>query len=77
MKKIIVYSTPGCLYCEKVKHFLNENNVQYIECDVHVHKEKREELEKKTGRTSVPVVEIDGEFVVGFDTIKLSELLNL
>ena len=72
-----VYSTPVCPFCVTLKKFLKDHNVEFEEFDVSEDEEAREEMIEKSGQMGVPVVEIDGETVVGFDKDKISELLNL
>ena len=75
MKKVKVYSTPTCSHCFSVKAFLKEKGVEFENVDVSASKEVAEEMVKKTGQMGVPVIDIDGEIVVGFDREKLSSLL--
>lgn len=77
MKKVTVYSAPGCIYCQMVKDFLDENKVEHTEIDLSIDTEKRDEVIKKTGQMAVPVVEVGDDLVIGFDKTKLSELLGL
>jgi len=74
---IKVYSTPGCPYCVTLKEFLKKNNFEFEEVDVSKDEKAQEEMIKKSGQMGVPVVEIDGEIVVGFDREKISKLLNI
>ena len=59
------------------KEFFGENNVEYSENDVSVDEEKRNEMVEKSGQMGVPVIDIEGEIVVGFDEPRLKELLGL
>ncbi len=77
MKKIRIFTTPICPYCVNVKSFLKEKGFQFEEIDVSVNNEAAEEMVEKSGQMGVPVVDIDGEFVVGFDKAKISELLDI
>ena len=77
MKKVTVYTSDVCPYCVMVKNFLKQNNVEFEEINLSKNREKAEEIAKKSGVRSVPVTEIDGEIVVGYDTNKLKELLGL
>ena len=74
---VIVYTTPACPYCVLVKNFLKQNNVKFREIDVSKNKTLADELVKKSGVMSVPVTEIDGKIVVGYNIEKLRELLKL
>ncbi|MBD3310829.1 NrdH-redoxin [Candidatus Woesearchaeota archaeon] len=77
MAKVTVYSTSTCPWCTKVKDFLKENNVEFEDIDVSSDQEKQEEMVEKSGQMGVPVIDIDGEIVVGFDEDKLKKLLKL
>jgi glutaredoxin len=59
------------------KEFFKEHNVQYAEKDVSKDAEAREDIIKRSGQMGVPVIDIDGNLVVGFDEEKLSELLGI
>lgn len=75
--KIRVYYTPFCFYCKLLKEFLKENNVEYEDLNVQENREAALEMIEKTGQTGVPVIEIDGKIIIGFDKEKLKEALNL
>jgi glutaredoxin 3 len=76
-KNIIVYSTPTCPFCIRAKQFLKDNNVAFQDIDVSVNTEKAQEMIKRSGQMGVPVIDIDGQIVVGFDKEKLNEALGL
>jgi len=75
--KVKVYTTPVCPYCFALKEFLKKHNVEFEEIDVSQNEEALKEVMEKSGQMGVPVVEIDGEIVVGFDKEKLVKLLNI
>lgn len=77
MKKVIVYSTPTCIYCQMLKDWLKKNNIPFTGHDLSQDAERREEVIKKTGQMGVPVIEIDDEIIIGFDKKRLSELLEV
>lgn len=77
MPKICVYSTPSCPYCFTLKAYLKERNIDFQDIDVAVDEKAREKMVAATGQLGVPVVEVDGQFVVGFDKEKINKLLNL
>ncbi|MCA9375445.1 MAG: glutaredoxin family protein [Candidatus Doudnabacteria bacterium] len=77
MKSVTVYSTPTCPYCHQLKEYLKENNVSFEDKDVATDAAARDEMVQKSGQLGVPVSDIDGEIVVGFDREKVSELLGL
>ena len=74
---VTVYTTESCPWCKKVKAFLDENKVKYDVKDVGADQKAAEEMMEKSGQQGVPVTDIDGEFVVGFDEAKLKKLLKL
>lgn len=74
---IKVYSTPTCPFCEQLKNFLRENDVEFEDMDVSESEEDKEEMVEKSGQMGVPVVDVDGEIVIGFKKDKLKELLDL
>jgi glutaredoxin-like YruB-family protein len=75
--KIKVYSTPACPYCYVLKDFLREHKIEFEDVDVSTDQQAAEEMIRKSGQMGVPVTEIDGEIVVGFDKEKLEKLLNI
>ena len=72
-----LFSTPACVYCITLKEFLKENNIKFEEIDVSQDEKLKEEIIKKSGQIGVPVVEINGEMVAGFDKKKICQLLNI
>ena len=72
-----VFSTPTCPFCVTLKNFLKEHNIQFEDIDVVQDGLAREEMVKKSGQMSVPVIEIDGQIVVGFDQEKIKKLLKI
>ncbi len=77
MTKVEVYSTPTCPHCDKVKKFLEENDVEYTEYNVQQNQEKAKEMIKKTGQRSVPVTRINGEIIIGSNIEELKEKLDI
>lgn len=76
-KKVIVYSTSTCPWCDKVKDFLKENRVHFTEFNVGEDREKAKEMIEKSGQMGVPVIDVEGEIVIGFDINRLRKLLDL
>ncbi len=77
MANVKVYTTPTCSSCKKTKEFLNENNVKFEEVDVTKDQNAVQEMLQKSGQMSVPVTDIDGQIILGFDKVKLKRLLNI
>jgi glutaredoxin-like YruB-family protein len=74
---VTIYTTPTCPYCEMVKRFFQKNNVEYEEKNVANDQAAVKEMIEKSGQMGVPIIDINGEIVVGFNKEKLSELLNI
>jgi len=77
MAKVSIYTTPTCVYCKMTKAFFKENNVQYEEKDVSTDRAAADEMIQKSGQMGVPVIDIDGQILTGFDKEGLSRLLNI
>ena len=75
--QVKVYSTPTCPYCIRAKQFLKENNIEFEDIDVSTNQEAAQEIIQKSGQMGVPVLDINGEIVVGFDQDKITQLLGL
>ena len=76
-KNITIYSTPTCVYCNMAKNFFKQNGLNYQDFNVATDLDKRKEMIDKTGQMGVPVIDIGGEIVVGFDESKLRETLGI
>ena len=74
---VTIYSTPNCAYCKMAKNYFNQNGVKYEEKNVAVDVAAREDMVRKSGQLGVPVIDVGGTIVVGFDKRRLSELLGL
>lgn len=72
-----VYTTPTCAWCIKLKEFLSKNNIEFESVDVSTDQEAAKKMVEKTGQMGVPVTEVDGEFIVGYDLEKLKKALKL
>lgn len=77
MAKTTVYSTETCPWCHVTKEFLTENNIQFESKDVAADEAARAELVRKSGQTGVPVLDIDGTIIVGFDKEAIKQALNI
>ncbi len=77
MAKVRVFFTQMCPYCVTLKEFLKEHHIEFEEVDVTQDEAAQKEMIEKSGQMEVPVVEIDGEFIAGFDRGKITKLLKL
>ena len=74
---IKIYSTPSCPYCHMLKEYLDEKGFLYQDANVAEDLAAREEMVEKSGQMGVPVSDIDGSIVVGFDKEKVNELIGI
>lgn len=77
MPHITIYTTPTCVYCKMTKAFFKEHQVVYEEKDVSQDAVARDEMIEKSNQMGVPVIDVDGELVLGFDKPRLSELIGI
>lgn len=76
-KTVKIYSTPTCPWCMKAKKFLEDNKIEYQNIDVSSSQDAAQEMIRKSGQMSVPVFDIDGRIIVGFDKESLMSALGL
>lgn len=77
MANVKIYTTPSCVYCKMTKEFFQKNSVQYEEKNVATDAQARDEMIAKSGQMGVPVVEVDGKIIIGFDQPRLKEALGI
>ncbi len=75
--QVTIYSTPSCVYCKMAKEFFKKNDVQYQEKDVASDSAAREDMLNKSGQMGVPVIEVNGKIIIGFDQSRLREALGI
>jgi glutaredoxin-like YruB-family protein len=74
--EVVVYTTSWCGWCRKTVAYLTEQGVAFENRDIEAEDMWREELLEKTGATSIPVVEIDGQIIRGYDPGRMAQLLR-
>lgn len=74
--KITIYTTAGCVYCKMAKEFFKRNNISYEEKDIS-DDNARQEMIDKSNQLGVPVVDIEGQIIVGFDEEAMKKILKL
>ncbi len=75
-KKVIIYSTPTCPYCVYAKNFFTEKGIDFEDVDVSRDRTRAMEMIQKSGQMGVPVIDIDGKVVVGFQPAVCEELIR-
>ena len=76
MSEVTVYSTPSCSYCIRLKSYLNQKGINFTNIDVSSDAQSLEKMVSLSGQMGVPVIDIDGDVVVGFDKEKIDKLLG-
>lgn len=74
---IKIYSTSTCVYCATLKKFLQEHGFEYEEINVAGNQATLKEMIEKSGQMGVPVVDIDGQIVIGFNKEEIKKLLKI
>jgi len=77
VKKVVVYTTPTCPYCVMTKDFLKANGIAYSEIDVSANEKAADEMIEKSGQMGVPVIDVDGQIIIGFNKPALKKALGL
>ena len=75
-RNVKVYTTPTCPWCRRAKDFLSRHNIPFEEIDVR-DPSRAEELINLTGQTAVPVLDINGKLIVGFDEVEIKNALGI
>ena len=77
MKKIEIYSTPTCHFCNLAKDYFKENDIEYTEYNVAEDADKRKEMMERSGQMGVPVIFIEDDMIIGFNQEKIASLLDI
>jgi len=75
--RVTVFTTPTCSWCNRAKTYLRTRGVQFREVDVSRDPAAARDLVRRTGQMGVPVIEIDGRSIVGFDQSRIDAMLGL
>lgn len=73
---VTVYSTPTCPWCSRVKDYLNYKEVRFKDVNVAEDRNGAMEMIQKSGQRGVPVIDVNGNIVVGFNQLELDRLLS-
>lgn len=77
MANVKIYSTPTCPWCHKAKEFLKEHKIKFEEFNVAADRNAAKEMIEKSGQMGVPVTDIDGKIIVGYDVAELKKALKI
>ena len=77
LPKVRIFSTPSCVYCTTLKEYLRKNNIGFEDIDVSQDDKALDEMVEKSGQMNVPVIDIEGTIIAGFDKKKIDEILKI
>lgn len=73
---VTVYSTPTCSYCNIAKDYFRQNGIQFSDYNVAQDLAKADEMVKKSGQMGVPVIDINGKIIIGFNQPEIEKALQ-
>jgi glutaredoxin 3 len=76
-QRVIVFSTPTCTHCNRAKHYFRQQGVRFRDVDVSKDPAAARDMVRRSGQQGVPVIDINGKIVVGFDKPAIDKLLDL
>ncbi len=77
MKEVLIYTTETCPYCVRAKEYLDSHNIKFEAIDVGSDQDKAQEMIDKSGQMGVPVLDIDGEIIIGFNKDEIDKKLGI
>ena len=75
-KHVTIYSANWCAFCHAAKDYLNKNGVPFEEKDVEKDMQNAMEAVQKSGQMGIPVLDIDGKIIIGFDRPRIDAALS-
>jgi glutaredoxin 3 len=75
--RVIVFSTPTCSFCNMAKKYFREKGIKYRDVDVSRDMAAARDMIRRSGQQGVPVIDIGGKIVVGFDRVKIDKYLGI
>jgi glutaredoxin 3 len=73
---VTIYTTPSCGYCTVAKKYFRENRIPFTEYDVSKDQRKADEMVRKSGQMGVPVIDVNGKVIVGFNKPEIERSLR-
>ncbi len=75
--RVIVFSTPTCSFCNMAKKYFREKGIRFKDVDVSRDQAAARDMVRRSGQSGVPVIDIGGRIIVGFDRPKIDKLLGI
>lgn len=76
-KRVTVYSTPSCSWCNTLKSYLKQHNIKFTDIDVSKNQQAAEQMVRRSGQQGVPQTDIEGQIIVGFDKNRINSILGI
>ncbi len=73
---VTIYSATWCAFCHAAKEYLDKLGVKYEDLDVEKDPKNAEAAVTKSGQMGIPVIDIDGTIIIGFDRPKIDAALK-
>lgn len=73
---VTIYTTPSCGYCVKAKEYFRNHKINFVEHNVASNMQKADEMVKKSGQMGVPVIDINGRIIIGFNQPEIERALH-
>jgi len=74
---VLIYTTPTCRFCNAAKRYLRERGIPFRDIDVSRNQAAAREMVRKSGQLGVPVLDINGKIIVGFDRTRINRALGI
>ncbi len=73
---VTLYSTPSCVYCRMAKDYFRQSGIAFTEYNVASDRAKADEMVRKSGQMGVPVIDINGSVIIGFNKPEIDRALR-
>jgi glutaredoxin 3 len=73
---VAIYTTPTCGFCKVAKEFFRSQHISFTEYNVASDQRKAEEMVRKSGQMGVPVIDVNGRIIVGFNKPEIEKALK-
>ncbi|MCB0102668.1 MAG: NrdH-redoxin [Anaerolineales bacterium] len=75
--KVVVFSTPTCSFCTMAKSYFREKGIKFTDIDVSRDQAAARDMVRRSGQMGVPVIDIGGKIIVGFNRPQINSLLGI
>ena len=75
--RVILFTTPNCSYCRMAKKYLRQRGIRFKDVDVSRDAAAARDMVRRSKQQGVPVIDVGGKIIVGFDRPKLDRLLGI